>query len=163
MESNYSKVPADFPYAEKGSSVSGYQPKVALVTYEGKAYRPGNTPGERYQQWMMCEDFMAYLLSRYQTKNSSDISKEEIITDYALLINKGRGIISDAQLRWVIQRVAAILGYSLPDIEDKPWMPEVMEVDDAVIKAFVQKMEETPLTKSFLRAYLEERCNLQKG
>ena len=162
MENEYSKVPADFPYSVKGSSISGYQPKVALVTYEGKAYQTGNTPPERYEQWMMCEGFLTYLVSRCQSKMSSDISNEEIRSEYALLITKGREIVTNEQLRWVIQRAAAMLGRPLPDIQDKPWMPKTVEVDDAVIKAFIQQMEEAPRTKSSLKAYIERRLKLPR-
>jgi hypothetical protein len=59
-------IPADFPRPDAHSALAGLQPKLALVTYEGRFYIPGGTPPELFSRWDVCED----LAQQFAVKSS---------------------------------------------------------------------------------------------
>lgn len=61
-------IPTDFPFNIYQSSLAGAQPKIALVEVDGKYYQEGNTPDQKLEQYVMCEDLahqsLAYCLRK---------------------------------------------------------------------------------------------------
>jgi hypothetical protein len=113
---DYSKVPADFPLPEFHGAVSGFQPKLLLVNYEGKFYTPGCTPPELYARWDRCEDLARQLAQKsLESKKSkrAHMSELEILDQYLprLIATKWT---SEAEARFIIRRAAQILGWPTP-------------------------------------------------
>ena len=110
-------VPADFPRPDVASSVAGSQPKLALVGYQGKYYLPGGTPPERFARWDACEDLAQQFVPKCLESKSgkrAHMSETEILDQYLLrLMKTGWG--SDNEMRWVIRRTAALLGWPVPE------------------------------------------------
>jgi hypothetical protein len=110
-------VPEDFPRPAATSAVGGYQPKLALVEYDGKFYLPGATPPEVFKRWDICEDLAHQIAEkareskRGKRKHMSDV---DILDQYCgRLLKTAWG--SDAEMRWVIRRTAALLDWPAPE------------------------------------------------
>lgn len=115
LSPNYS-VPDDFPRPCIHSSVAGYQAKLPLVSFGGRFYLPGGTPRELYVRWDICED----LAQQFAVKSKEckmgkrrHMSEEAILDQYCLRVMKTRWG-SDDEMKWVIRRAAAILGWPVP-------------------------------------------------
>jgi hypothetical protein len=112
----YGQVPADFPRAGVIASVAGATPKLALVAFEGKYYLPGDTPPERYARWDMCEDLAQKFHQQcLETKagKRAHMPETEILQQYLdRLCKTGWG--TDAEMRWVMNRAAELLGWPKP-------------------------------------------------
>lgn len=110
-------VPADFPRPTLASSVAGFQPKLALVAYEGKFYVPGGTPPERFSRWDVCEDLAQQFITKCKESKAgkrAHLSETEILDQYVpRLLKTGWG--SDQEMRWVIRRAAELLGWQVPE------------------------------------------------
>lgn len=110
-------VPDDFPRPEIASAIAGYQLKLVLVEYEGKLYLPGGTPPELFVQWDLCEDLAQHLAVKSmesKTGKRAHMSETEILDQYLeRLLKTGWG--SDNEMRWVIRRVAELLGWPVPE------------------------------------------------
>ena len=109
-------IPDDFPRPQIHSSVAGYQAKLPLVSFEGRFYLPGSTPRELYVRWDICEDLaqqFAVKSRECKTGKRRHMSEEAILDQYCLRAMK-TGWGSDDEMRWVIRRAAAILGWPVP-------------------------------------------------
>lgn len=113
---DYSKVPSDFPHPEVYGAVSGFQPKLLLVSHEGRFYAPGCTPPELYTRWDRCEDLAHQLAEKsLESKKGkrSHMSELEILDQYLprLIATKWT---SEAEARFIIRRAAQILDWPAP-------------------------------------------------
>lgn len=113
---DYSKVPSDFPRPDIPGAVSGFQPKLLLVSYEGKFYPPGCTPPELYRRWERCEDLAHQLATKsLESKKGkrSHMSEVEILDQYLprLIATKWT---SEPEARFIIRRAAQILDWPAP-------------------------------------------------
>lgn len=109
-------VPADFPRPETLAGLSGSQPKLLLVQYEGRLYPPGCTPPEVLERWKHCEDLANQLaVKSLESKNGkrSHMSEGEILEQYLPRLVATRWT-SEPEARFVIRRVAQILGWPEP-------------------------------------------------
>lgn len=115
-------VPADFPKASVHSSVAGYQPKLALVSYEGGYYLPGGTPPELRSRWMVCGNLAQQFAAKsLESKSGKRARMEEvnILDQYcARAMTMGSG--TDEEPKWVIRRSAAMLGWPAPPTSLEP-------------------------------------------
>ena len=117
VNSRYAQVPGDFPRPDVASAIAGSQPKLALVRYEGKFYRPGGTPPERFERWDACEDLARQLVTKCRESKMgkrAHMSEVEILEQYLRrLLKTGWG--SDNEMKWVIRRTAELLEWPLPE------------------------------------------------
>jgi len=115
-ELDYSKIPADFPRPEVAGAISGYQPKLLLTSRQGKFYTPGCTPPELYSRWDRCEDIAQQLATKaLESKRGkrAGMLEVEILDQYLLRLIATRWT-SEPEARFVIRRVAQILGWPSP-------------------------------------------------
>lgn len=116
MTSHDYVIPADFPRPQLHSAVAGNQCKLLLVQYRGKFYPPGGTPPELFERWDICEDLARQFASKASESKSgkrAQMSEQEILDQYCVrAMRTGWG--SDDEMRWVIRRCAAILGWPVP-------------------------------------------------
>ena len=113
---DFSRIPTDFPSTGIVSAISGMQPKVAMVEYEGRFYVQGNTPPERYDSWLYCETLATQFVvkcSRNQHGKYAHLSEVEILDQYCVRLLRTKWA-SDAELKWVIRRTAELLGWPVP-------------------------------------------------
>ena len=113
QKEKYGPVPEDFPRPLLAGAVTGAQPKVVMVEYLGEFYLPGATPPERYERWDTCEDLAKQLsVKSLESKagKRSHMSESEILQQYADRLQQ-TGWVSEQESKWVIQRVANMLGW----------------------------------------------------
>lgn len=115
-------IPSDFPRPQHFGAVGGAQPKFLAVQYEGKLYAPGCTPPELFSRWDICEDLARQLVVKSMESKAgkrSHMSESEILDQYCLrLMKTGWG--SDDEMKWVIRRAAAQLGWPAPPSAEVP-------------------------------------------
>jgi len=115
-EAKLTQVPADFPRPLYAGAISGAQPKLLMVQYNGRFYSPGCTPPELYERWDICEDLACKLATAsLQSKagKRAHIAEIEILAQYLprLIAKKWT---SEAEARWIIRRVAEKLSWPVP-------------------------------------------------
>lgn len=113
---NYDSVPEDFPNPDAFGAVSGAQPKLLLVQHNGRYYAPGCSPTERYAAWKYCEDLANHLATRAlesKTGKRSHMLEVEILEQYLPRLVATRWT-SEPQARFIIRRVAQLLGWPAP-------------------------------------------------
>ncbi|MDB5823676.1 MAG: hypothetical protein JWR21_2380 [Herminiimonas sp.] len=118
----FAKVPTDFPRPVHAGAVSGFQNKLLLVEYEGKLYESGSTPPEIASRWDVCED-LAIKLQRSALESSTGkrahMSKADILEQYRPRLI-ATGWTSEAEARWIIRRMAELLGWPVPEQAVEP-------------------------------------------
>jgi hypothetical protein len=127
MTTNKLEVPDDFPHPEMASAIAGFQNKLALIEYDGKFYMPGGTPPERHHSWLQCED-RAALLAEKCLKNQSGkyahLQRIDILDQYCVRMLATLEGFSPAEIRWIVKRTAAILGWpEPPTVQEKTVRP----------------------------------------
>lgn len=120
-ELEYLKVPSDFPRPVSTGALPGNQPKFLVTSYQGKFYLPGCTPQEIYERWQICEEIVQQLAikSREAKKGKlSHMSESAILEQYFLRLIRAN-LTSEAEARWVIQRVATVVEWPIPPLSTK--------------------------------------------
>src|ERR1700692_172328 len=100
---NELEIPEDFPHVGAASGVAGFQPKFSAVKYGEKYYLPGDTPPEREQQWLVCNELVnGYALKCQQSKKGKrpHMSTDELLVGYYKAALKANNYIDVAQLKW---------------------------------------------------------------
>lgn len=115
-EDDFARVPADFPRPAHHGAVPGVQPKLLMTQYKGRFYSPGCTPPELWERWDVCEDLAKQLSEKSiesKAGKRSQMSEIEILDQYLprLIATKWT---SEQEARWVIRRVAVMLGWPVP-------------------------------------------------
>ena len=115
-DSKFEEVPIDFPRPLHHGAVSGAHPKLLMTSYNGRFYLPGCTPPELYRRWDACEDLARQLAEKSLESKAgkrSHMSPIEILDQYLprLIATKWH---SEAEMRWVIRRAAAMLDWPVP-------------------------------------------------
>jgi hypothetical protein len=134
MASDFS-IPADFPEPVVHSSLAGFQPKLALATYEGRFYLPGGTPPELYRRWDICEDLAQQFLRKAAESKAgkrAHMSEVDILDQYCLRAMK-MGWGSDDEMMWVFRRTSSLLGWPVPPsagVEAAPTLSSNEGTDD---------------------------------
>jgi hypothetical protein len=111
---NYPGIPMDFPFAGTPYALSGSQPKLNVVKFEGRFYEPGTTPPELLQAYDSCED-MAQQMAPYCIKKLEQLGRSKgdtLVAVWRGILNKGW--FNQPQSLWVIRRTAVILGWEIP-------------------------------------------------
>lgn len=116
IESDYAKVPFDFPRPICPGAVPGGQPKFLVTSYQGKFYSPGCTPPELYERWQICEEIVQELTIK---SRESKVGKHLHMSEVAILEQYLTRLIqtdwtSEAEARWIIRRVALTLEWPVP-------------------------------------------------
>ena len=110
-------IPPDFPSNNYSSSLSGAQPKMALVEVDGKYYAEGNTPDQQRERYLICEDLAeqgsAYCKRKIEEGVVPDCSAA-LLRMYTGI--KDKGWCTDAQYRWIGRRVAALNNWTVPKL-----------------------------------------------
>jgi hypothetical protein len=143
MNNDYLRVPEDFPQAGVISAVGGAQNKLELVEYAGGYYSLGNTPPERHQQWLVCEDLVQQFVVKCRESKAgkrSHMTEEQLLSGYYDSATRAGWNIGSEQLKYVFRCTATVLGWPLPELRDRPWLPFPVEVDDAAMEEFNRLM-----------------------
>lgn len=122
----FEQVPTDFPRPVHQGAVAGAHPKLLLTSYNGRFYSPGCTPPELFRRWDACEDLARQLAEKSLESKAgkrSHMSEVEILDQYLPRLIATRWT-SEPEARWVIRRVAAMLGWAVPDAARKPQTEE---------------------------------------
>lgn len=114
--SDDTQIPADFPHPDIHGAVSGFQPKLLLKMHSGKLYAAGCTPPELYSRWYRCEDIAQQLAAKaLESKFGKRIhmTELEILEQYLPRLVAIRWT-TEPEARFIIRRVAELLGWSVP-------------------------------------------------
>ena len=109
-------IPADFSARGTMASISGAQPKLALVEVEGRYYPEGATPDDRRAQYEMCEDLAHQGVVYCQRKLA-----EGVVADPAAAMKRlhkglqGKDWCSAQQNVWIVRRVAILLSWPIAE------------------------------------------------
>lgn len=120
-ELEYLKVPSDFPRPISTGALPGNQPKILVTSYQGKFYPPGCTPQEIYERWQICEEIVQQLAIKSRESKAgkrSHMSESAILEQYFLRLIQAN-LTSEAEARWVIQRVARVVEWPIPSLSTK--------------------------------------------
>lgn len=121
-DAKFAQVPHDFPKPVHLGAVGGFQQKLLLTSFRGRFYTAGCAPPEIWERWDACEDWVQNLrVKSLESKagKRSDMSEPEILDQYLQRLLK-TGWRSDAEVRWIIRRVAGLLQWPLPDSAREP-------------------------------------------
>jgi hypothetical protein len=124
-EPDFSMVPADFPKPAYTSALPGAQVKFSATKFGDKYYAAGTSPVEVFERWYSCEDYSHRLAASAKVAiagKASHFSEAELLGKYIPQLIATRSA-SASEVRWVIRRTAAILGWPVPD--------EAREVEEA--------------------------------
>jgi hypothetical protein len=114
-ESEYAKLPPDFPRAVSTGTVPGTQPKILVVQYKGIFYPAGATPPELYERWRDCEEIaqdLAFEAKRDKADNLTRRSESEMLQRYLHILSKSWMTLNEA--KWIVRRMGEILNWSVP-------------------------------------------------
>jgi hypothetical protein len=106
---NTNDVPEDFPRRSIPAVIPGVQPKIGVVLSEGKYYA-GETPGERYERWDICEDLARQLVpvAQKNTAKHPEHSVEQMLGRVRVSVAQ-KGWVSEAELDWLLKRIRTLL------------------------------------------------------
>lgn len=109
-------IPADFPLNNYQSSLSGAQPKIAMIEVGGTYYEEGNAPDQQLERYLMCEDLAvqgsAYCKRKIEEGTVAD-SSAALLRMYAGI--KDKGWCTAGQYRWIGRRVAELNKWQIPE------------------------------------------------
>lgn len=110
-------IPADFPSNIYQSSLSGAQPKIAMIEVDGKYYAEGNAPDQQRERYLMCED----LAEQGSVYCKRKIDEGTVADSTAALLRmysgiKDKGWCTADQYRWIGRRVAEMNKWPIPDM-----------------------------------------------
>lgn len=111
----YAQVPADFPRPHAGA-VPGAQLKFLATKYRGHFYATGCTPPELYERWQVCEDLAKQLAEKSRESKAgkrAHMTEAEILEQYLPRLI-AQNWTSVAEARYVMRRVAEMLGWPVP-------------------------------------------------
>src|ERR1700676_2318793 len=111
---DHAQIPEDFPSIFAASGVAGAQDKVIATKYEGRYYVPGNTPPERLQQWLACNDLVDGYVEKCRNSKlgkRANMSIDDILTGYYEAAVAAHVDIDAKQIKWIFQKVAEKLGW----------------------------------------------------
>ena len=113
----FAALPPDFPRPVNLGAVSGAQPKLLMTSYQGRFYAPGCTPPELQERWDVCEDLAQQLAVK--SRESKDgkrahMTETQILDQYLPRLISTKWT-SEAEARWVMRRVAALLNWPVPE------------------------------------------------
>lgn len=120
-ELEYLKVPSDFPRPDSAGALPGNQPKFLVTSYQGKFYLPGCTPQELYERWQICEEIVHQLAIKSRESKQgkrSHMSEPAILEQYFLRLIHAN-LTTEAEAKWVIQRVARVVDWPIPLLSAK--------------------------------------------
>jgi hypothetical protein len=127
-EDDFAQVPPDFPRPTHYGTVGGAQPKLLMTQYDGRFYSPGCTPPEIWTRWDACEDLAKQISAKSVESKAgkrSHMSELEILEQYLPRLISTKWT-SEDEARWVIRRVAAILGWPVPLAAQEQTAPDAL-------------------------------------
>lgn len=129
--SKFSLVPPEFPSSCHLFSLSGATPKLVLTHFEGRDYRPGSSPPERYDRWQHCCKLIEHIAERCRVTEHgkyADLNHLQILDQYLVRAVAG-GFGTALEMAWVIRSVASKLGWPAPDISSEAVISKVPYCD----------------------------------
>jgi hypothetical protein len=114
-ESDFAKVPSDFPRTTLSGAVPGSQPKVLVTRYREAFYPSGCTPPERYERWKACEEIaqeLAFEANRDKTDRITNRTEVEMLQKYFEILCRSWMSLDEA--KWIVRRMGEILGWPVP-------------------------------------------------
>lgn len=118
----FAQIPADFPRPVHLGAVPGALPKLLMTEFRGRYFSPGCTPPEIWERWDACEDMAQQLCEKSLESKAgkrSHMSEAAILDQYLQRLLK-TGWRSDAEMRWVIRRMADLLQWPVPESAREP-------------------------------------------
>jgi hypothetical protein len=111
--SEYEKIPTDFPKTVSIGALPGAQPKFLANLFQGHFYEMGTSPPEVYSRWIICSDLAEQLVSMAfdsKERKRSHMSEFEILEQYRtrLLLTNWT---SSAEAEWIMIYVAKKLNW----------------------------------------------------
>ncbi|CAN7544615.1 hypothetical protein [Duganella sp. LjRoot269] len=111
-------IPSDFPREPMQASLAGAQPKVSVrVDALSGRYTDAPTESEIAERYEVCEDLAGQLVAKCRknrTEKYAALTEQQILERLlAQLLGTGWG--SSSEMRWVIRRTAAVLGWKIPE------------------------------------------------
>lgn len=110
-------IPDDFPRDQVVASLPGVQPKLAVrLDAESCKYIGGPTEADLGERYEVCVDLVAQLVAKCRANRETKYSKlsEVQILERLLAQLLGTSWGSPAEMKWVIQRTASELGWTVP-------------------------------------------------
>lgn len=110
-------IPADFPREQVVASLSGAQPKLALrLDSDSGKYVSGPTEEDVKERYAVCEDLVNQLVAKCRSNRGAKYShlSETQILERLLAQLFGTDWGTQAEMKWVIRRTAAALGWAIP-------------------------------------------------
>lgn len=110
-------IPLNFPSDSYASALSGAQPKLAMVLIDGKYYPEGDTPTQKLERYLMCEDLAQQGLEYCKRK----IKDSTVADPNAAMLRLFSGLQSKdwctpAQKKWIVLRAAALGNWTKPQL-----------------------------------------------
>lgn len=113
----FGQIPDDFPRTPIPGAVPGVAPKFLAVRFNDKFYETGCSPPEVVERFEICEDLAEQLAQKSLESKAgkrSHMTEKAILAQYLPRLIATRWV-SEAEARWVIRRVAAILNWPVPE------------------------------------------------
>lgn len=111
----YPGVPEDFPIEPRLYSLTGAQPKVALVEEDGAYFAEGTSPSEVLDAYEVCEDLAQQFVDYCLKKEASNFGTHDQILQRVHSRLLTTNWCTKTQCEWVARRTAALLGWKFPD------------------------------------------------
>ena len=109
--SKYPGIPEKFPIEPRLVSISGAQPKVALVEEDGIYYQEGTSPLEVLEAYEMCEDLAQQFVPYCLKKEAAGFGTHHEILRRVHDSLLQKDWCSKAQSAWVVERTALLLNW----------------------------------------------------
>jgi len=110
-------VPDDFPkFPDAPGSIGGAKPKLPLVMFNERYYARGFTPPELYERYLTIERYVGFFAGkciRNEHRKYADLAQADILAQYLQRFARYQ-IGTQAECRWMIRQVAAILNWPVP-------------------------------------------------
>jgi len=105
------EVPEEFPRDTMPAVVPGVQPKICVVLHNG-VYIAGQTPEERHERWLICEDLVEQLVPVAEKEAAAHPEQSQNQTLERVQVSVARkGWVSPDELTWMVHRLRTLLGW----------------------------------------------------
>jgi len=105
------EVPEEFPRDTMPAVMPGMQPKIGAVLHDG-IYIAGQTPEERHERWLICEDLAGQLVPVAEKDAASHPKQSPEHTLERVRVSMARKAwVSPNELAWMMHRLRMLLGW----------------------------------------------------
>jgi len=105
------EVPGKFPRDTMPAVMPGVQPKIGVVLRDG-IYIAGQTPDERHERWLICEDLVGQLapVAKKDAAAHPELSPEQTLERVRVSVAR-KAWVSPDELVWLMHRLRTLLGW----------------------------------------------------